>query len=310
MKAHKKILVLALVLAATALVGAPLAAQGAGMVLVKGGTFTMGNTDSSKKNDYNAGEFPAHKVTVSSFYVSERPITLEQWMELAGVYPDGYWERHTEVIWDGKGLDVTYPDNYGEVDESKIVPSEYWKFTTAANITWFDALTYCNRRSLAEGLTPCYASNGSTDAVTDPGYFRPKEDLPNITCNWNANGYRLPTEAEWEYAAGKGVLKSDYPYNGITFRGDYADSQYEWVWDWYSSSYYQASGNSVNPRGPDYGEIIKFSAGGRPGRDNLPARVVRGGVRRVTDRSKLDPGDYEYLGGPCPIAFRVVRNAD
>ncbi len=49
MKAYKKILVLALALAATAVVGAPLAAQGAGMVLVKGGTFTMGNTDQSKK---------------------------------------------------------------------------------------------------------------------------------------------------------------------------------------------------------------------------------------------------------------------
>ena len=61
MKTHKKILVLALALAATAVVGAPLAAQGAGMVLVKGGTFTMGNTDQSKKNDYNADEFPAHK---------------------------------------------------------------------------------------------------------------------------------------------------------------------------------------------------------------------------------------------------------
>lgn len=83
MKAHKKILVLALALAATVVVGAPLAAQGAGMVLVKGGTFTMGNTDQSKKTTH-ADEFPAHKVTVSCFYVSERPITLEQWVEVKG----------------------------------------------------------------------------------------------------------------------------------------------------------------------------------------------------------------------------------
>ncbi len=286
MKAHKRILVLALVLAATAVVGVPLAAQGAGMILVKGGTFTMGNTDQSKKNDYNSEEFPAHKVTVSSFYVSERPITLEQWMYEIDIYPDGYMERYN----------------------NKYVHRHQWKTTTAANITWFDALTYCNRRSLEEGLTPCYASNGSTDAVTNPKYFRPEEDLPNVTCNWNANGYRLPTEAEWEYAAKKGVLKSDYPYNGTTFRGDYADSQMEWVWDWYSSSYYQISGNSVNPRGPDYGET-SFSSGGRAGR-KAPCRVVRGGVRRVTSRSSLDPIEYEFLVGPLPIAFRVVRNAE
>lgn len=85
MKAHKKILVLALVLAAAAVVGAPLVAQGAGMILVKGGTFTMGNTDQ------------AHKVTVSSFYVSERPITLEQWVERTGFYPHGHHERKNTV---------------------------------------------------------------------------------------------------------------------------------------------------------------------------------------------------------------------
>lgn len=283
MKTHK-ILVLVLAIL-TSMITSLVAQTNGGMKLVQGGTFTMGNTDLSKKENWNADEFPAHKVTVSSFYVSERPITLEQWMYEIDMYPDGYWERYN----------------------NKYVHRNQWKTNTAANITWFDALTYCNRRSLTEGLTPCYASNGSTDAVTNPKYLRATEDLPNITCDWNANGYRLPTEAEWEYAAGKGVLKSDYPYNGTTFRGDYADEQNEWVWDWYSSSYYQVSGNSVNPRGPNYGEM-SFSSGGRNGYE-VPCRVIRGGIRRVTSRSKLDPTEYEFLVGPLPIAFRVVRNA-
>lgn len=284
MKTHKIFLALVLALA-TSMVLPLLAQVNGGMKLVQGGTFTMGNTDLSKKERWNEGEFPAHTVTVSSFYVSEQPITLEQWMYEIDIYPDGYLERQN----------------------NKYVHRNNWKTTIAANLTWFDVLTYCNRRSLAEGLTPCYASNGSTDAVTNPKYLRDKNDLPNITCDWNANGYRLPTEAEWEYAAGKGVLKSDYPYNGTTFRGDYADEQNEWVWDWYSSSYYQVSGNSVNPRGPNYGEM-SFSSGGRNGHE-VPCRVIRGGIRRVTSRSKLDPTEYEFLVGPLPIAFRVVRNA-
>ena len=64
MKTHKKILVLALVLAIATSMAVPLVAQtNGGMVLVQGGTFTMGNTDSSKKESWNADQFPAHQVS-------------------------------------------------------------------------------------------------------------------------------------------------------------------------------------------------------------------------------------------------------
>jgi formylglycine-generating enzyme required for sulfatase activity len=175
-------------------------------------------------------------------------------------------------------------------------------------VKWYDAVEFCNSLSQSEGLTPAYSGSGSS-----------------ITCNWNANGYRLPTEAEWEYTCRAGTTtpfsignnittsqanyKGTRPYNnnatGIyrkttTPVGSFAPNPWglydmhgnvwEWCWDWYGS---YSSGALTNPHGA--------VSGG--------SRVVRGGGWR---------GDGRYLRSACRnhvipsygyyiIGFRLVR---
>jgi len=197
-------------------------------------------------------------------------------------------------------------------------PSQYeGTYNPVEKVNWYEAAAYCNKLSIQENLTPCYDQSGETN----PDNWTYPLDL---TCNWNANGYRLPTEAEWEYAARGGIYHMDnFKFSGTTnslslfawFSNnsgntthqvggkspnqlgiyDMTGNVWEWCWDWYSSGYY-ATYPGDNPLGPNTGDD----------------KVIRGGAfdtsqydGSVSDRSyRFYPAIYDDIG------IRVVRKSN
>ncbi|MDD2331572.1 MAG: SUMF1/EgtB/PvdO family nonheme iron enzyme [Candidatus Cloacimonetes bacterium] len=256
-------------------------------VFVPGGVFSMGDTQGGGLSN----ELPVHSVSLSSFYMGKYEVTQSEWQAVMGSNPAS----------PGYGIGDNYPVN---------------------QVSWYNILVYCNLRSLSEGLTPVYMISGSTNPATWGAVLTASNTTWNAAlCNWNANGYRLPTEAEWEYAARGATSNPDFLYSGgndinplAWYSGnnspdgakpigtkapnglglfDMSGNVWEWCWDWYFASYYDSS-PSGNPTGPASGSN-RVARGGYWGSSASFCRVAR--------RSGNIPNSSNYFTG-----FRLCRS--
>ena len=187
----------------------------------------------------------------------------------------------------------------------------------AHQVNWFDVLMYCNRRSVAEGLTPCFSIGGETnpdkwgrqpDSQEEPGW----DDWYHAQCDFSANGYRLPTIVEWEYAArgGNGLTGYQYKYAG-------SDNLNEVAWSFFGDIILESS-QEVMQKKPNTLGIYDMSGNveewcwERDGNDTQ--RRYAGGDWRIESISSFDLSDLRQSWNLTTCGsqwgFRPVRTAE
>jgi formylglycine-generating enzyme required for sulfatase activity len=197
-------------------------------VRVPGGTFRMGSED---KPGY--GERPVHEIRIGSFIMSAFEVTVGEFRRF--VSETGY---KTTAETSGGGW--VWTGNDWEMKADAKWRNPYFSQTDShpvVLVSWYDTVEYCNWLSRNEGRDQCYTISGT-----------------NVSCDFSRNGYRLPTEAEWEYAARSGGKDYKYSWGNGSPSGNIADERLkktfsDWsIWDGYDDGYvYTAPVGSFRP---------------------------------------------------------------
>ncbi|WGK70375.1 SUMF1/EgtB/PvdO family nonheme iron enzyme [Candidatus Haliotispira prima] len=285
-----------------------------GMVYVNSAYYIMGGS----QGEYNA-KTPGHRVAVPSFWISPYEV---------------YWKLWNDVFrW---SLQKGY--RFARQGRARRATLLSGLDNPVHHISWFDAIVWCNAYSEVRGLEPVYRYNSTVTnyVVRSSGNRR---ILESLYIDYDANGYRLPKEAEWELAARGGVAGRGYLFAGSNkevdvawYRDNTQGRKYahsvgilrpnelglydmngnlaEWTNDWYAEDYYYSSPVD-NPLGPGSGKFRVVRGGSfrsRPKEDFFTPRGKRIRKRKtwlaVEMRERMRPHWHRRW-----IGFRPVRNA-
>ncbi len=252
------------------------------MIPVEGGTFEMG-CDEKRDGNCQEDEKPLHKVTLSSYAIGKYEVTNEEFAAFLNDYGLTTRKGSKDVLIEENDWGIAFRSK-GDITTAYYEPQKGYEKFPVVNVTWYGAVAYCEWLSQKTG-----------------------------------KNYRLPTEAEWEFAARGGNKSRQYPYSGSNTLGDVAWSMsnsgrrthtvgtksanelgihdmsgnvWEWCIDWFDQNYYKNS-PAQNPKGAEKGVLF----------------VVRGGSWyyeyndcRVSNRANYNP-NYMFND----IGFRCVR---
>ena len=169
-------------------------------VMIPSGTFSMGDHIGFNDPKHPSDELPLHDVKIDSFYMAKTHVTNQQYLTyLNSAYAAGLITVKNKIVY-GVGLDsiYCYTNQYASYysisfDGKTFSIADFRANHPVVGMRWYGCIAFCNWLSSQNGLTPCY-------------------NLTTGICDFTKNGYRLPTEAEWEYAARGGQNNPYYNY--------------------------------------------------------------------------------------------------